>query len=362
MIERIVHVDQVSRLRVFSALASTTYNIRHVNYMTVARRFRHPLNQLQLISTSTDTNANPGRAPPSQKCPSEWFICDHTASGTRIVVIQGTNSLDHWKLNLQFDPVPLAAAAATHVHRGSHELAMATYREVAPFIRQVPEHITRFCFTGHSVGGSVATLLAVMLIMNGDLDRHSIDQVATFGAPAVFCSPPIGADMWGLPYSAIQNVMLPLDIVPRAFSCNYRSVRPFLYRMHPRFRTHASLMREAHPQLYHMVGNLYMLHPDPKLQTLGDGGGGGGNTNAPFHPVFPQEPGLFSVSMTDTKRLRRIMNDPHPLRMLATHSVGSLFVYHNSHNYSIALKHVLQKLVAENLMPQSPTSKSPSNE
>ena len=38
-------------------------------------------------------------------CPSEWFVCDDTALGTRVFVIQGSDTLDHWKLNITFDPV-----------------------------------------------------------------------------------------------------------------------------------------------------------------------------------------------------------------------------------------------------------------
>ncbi len=38
-------------------------------------------------------------------CPSEWFVVDDPATDTRYFVIQGSDTLDHWKLNLTFDPV-----------------------------------------------------------------------------------------------------------------------------------------------------------------------------------------------------------------------------------------------------------------
>ena len=38
-------------------------------------------------------------------CPSEWFVCDEPSSRVRYFVIQGSDTLDHWKLNLTFDPV-----------------------------------------------------------------------------------------------------------------------------------------------------------------------------------------------------------------------------------------------------------------
>lgn len=41
----------------------------------------------------------------SPACPSEWFICDEASTYTRYFVIQGSDTIDHWKLNLTFDPV-----------------------------------------------------------------------------------------------------------------------------------------------------------------------------------------------------------------------------------------------------------------
>lgn len=40
---------------------------------------------------------------------------------------------------------------------------------------------------GHSIGGSMATLLMLMYRIRGVLPNHSIAPVVTFGAPAVFC-------------------------------------------------------------------------------------------------------------------------------------------------------------------------------
>jgi len=38
-------------------------------------------------------------------CPSEWFVADDGRTHTRYFVIQGSDSLDHWKTNLMFEPV-----------------------------------------------------------------------------------------------------------------------------------------------------------------------------------------------------------------------------------------------------------------
>ncbi len=66
----------------------------------------------------------------SPACPSEWFVCDDEATCTRYFVVQGSDTIDHWKLNLTFDPVPFedkelgirvsTARGAARVHDSRH--------------------------------------------------------------------------------------------------------------------------------------------------------------------------------------------------------------------------------------------------
>ena len=42
-------------------------------------------------------------------------------------------------------------------------------------------------FTGHSLGGSLGTLLMLMYVRRGVLPKAAVSPVYTFGAPAVFC-------------------------------------------------------------------------------------------------------------------------------------------------------------------------------
>ena len=37
--------------------------------------------------------------------PTEWYVADDPVSHTRYFVVQGSDSIDHWKVNLTFDPV-----------------------------------------------------------------------------------------------------------------------------------------------------------------------------------------------------------------------------------------------------------------
>ena len=47
--------------------------------------------------------------------------------------------------------------------------------------------------------------------------------------------------MVGLPPSAVRNVLMHKDIVPRAFACDYRLVADLLRRVNEAFREHACL-------------------------------------------------------------------------------------------------------------------------
>ncbi|EFJ41746.1 hypothetical protein VOLCADRAFT_98293 [Volvox carteri f. nagariensis] len=123
-------------------------------------------------------------------CPSEWFVVDEPATNTRIFVIQGSDTLDHWKLNLTFDPVTFEdPSLGVKVHRGVYEAALVLYDRFLPLVYEHLESspFSKIAFTGHSIGGSLATLLMIMYRHRGVLPPHSIGTVYTFGAPAVFC-------------------------------------------------------------------------------------------------------------------------------------------------------------------------------
>ncbi|KXZ44292.1 hypothetical protein GPECTOR_70g523 [Gonium pectorale] len=123
-------------------------------------------------------------------CPSEWFVVDDPASATRVFVIQGSDTLDHWRLNLTFDPVVFEdPVLGVKVHRGVYEAALVLYDRFLPLVYEHLESspFSKVTFTGHSIGGSLATLLLLMYRHRGVLPPHSIAPVYTFGAPAVFC-------------------------------------------------------------------------------------------------------------------------------------------------------------------------------
>jgi len=128
--------------------------------------------------------------------PTEWFVADDPGSHTRYFVIQGSDTLDHWKVNLTFEPVPFEDPdLGVKVHRGVYEAALRLYGRFLPL---VVEHVAsspfaKVVFAGHSLGGSLGTLLMLMFLRRGVLPPVALSPAYTFGAPAVLCD----AAAWG---------------------------------------------------------------------------------------------------------------------------------------------------------------------
>jgi hypothetical protein len=150
------------------------------------------------------------------------------------------------------------------VHRGVYEAAQALYDRFLPLVQEhlASSPFARFAFTGHSLGGSLGTLLMLMFVRRGVLPRVCLAPTYTFGSPAILCegsccsggsggkcSGGAGAAavaggilaVLGLPDCAVRNVTMHKDIVPRAFACDYSLVADLLRRVSGSFREHACL-------------------------------------------------------------------------------------------------------------------------
>lgn len=55
-------------------------------------------------SWSRDRKARGQAEPACSESPTEWYVADDPASHTRFFMIQGSDNLDHWRVNLTFDP------------------------------------------------------------------------------------------------------------------------------------------------------------------------------------------------------------------------------------------------------------------
>ncbi|VAH61754.1 unnamed protein product [Triticum turgidum subsp. durum] len=182
------------------------------------------------------------RSPLSSPC--QWFVCDEADMRTRCFVIQGSDSVASWQANLLFEPTAFEDTGVL-VHRGIYEAAKGIYEQLMP---EIVEHLrahkdgARLRFTGHSLGGSLALLVSLMLVARGVVGPESLLPVVTFGAPSVFCGGQRVLEALGVGEDHVRAVAMHRDIVPRAFSCRYPGhAVAVLKRLNGALRTHPCL-------------------------------------------------------------------------------------------------------------------------
>ena len=115
----------------------------------------------------------------------------------RWVVVRGAawnnDAVDPMKLSVQIGrawPSPLHPGVPLVVHTGVAEMASEFWNEVSPHIASLPAG-ARLCFTGHSLGGSMAILLMVWARLRLGISADRMDPAHTFGTPPV-----IAVDGW----------------------------------------------------------------------------------------------------------------------------------------------------------------------
>ncbi|KAG8052757.1 hypothetical protein GUJ93_ZPchr0001g29723 [Zizania palustris] len=184
----------------------------------------------------------------SRSCPSEWFICDDGQGSTRYFVVQGSESIASWQANLLFEPVKFEGLDVL-VHRGIYEAAKGMYHQMLPYVKSHLKSCGKSAtlrFTGHSLGGSLALLVNLMLLMRGAVPASSLLPVITFGAPCIMCGGDNLLRRLGLPRNHVQSITMHRDIVPRVFSCNYPDyVANILKLANGNFRSHPCLTNQV---------------------------------------------------------------------------------------------------------------------
>ncbi|XP_072974637.1 phospholipase A1 PLIP3, chloroplastic-like [Typha angustifolia] len=270
--------------------------------------------------------------------PCEWFICDDDSSGTRYCVIQGSESLESWQANLLFEPIKFEGLDVL-VHRGIYESAKGIYKQILP---EIQAHLNcrgnsaTFRFTGHSLGGSLALLVNLMLLIRREAPASSLLPVITFGAPSIMCGGDYLLSKLGLSKSHVQAITMHRDIVPRAFSCNYPDhVAKILKAVNRNFRNHPCLKNQK--LLYAPMGKLLILQPEEKF--------------SPHHHLLPPGSGFYLLGdplkdSDDSARLLHaaqsaFLNSPHPLEILSDRSAyGSEGTIYRDHDMKMYLKSV----------------------
>ncbi len=309
-------------------------------------------------------------------CPTHWYVADDTKNKVRYFVIQGSDNIDHWRVNLTFDPVQFESSSlGMKAHRGVYEAACKLYDIFLPLVQDYIEKYPHgtIAFTGHSLGGSLGTMLMLMFFHRGILKSSNLAPVHTFGSPAVFCGGESCSgncsidgeeatgvlEKLGLPHDSIRNVIMHKDIVPRAFACDYSILADFLKHIHECFREHHCLHGKR-SVMFNTIGQTLIVQPD-ELASFVNGEG--------YHPLLPKGPQLLALKHSkstehlsntdvhsseeaDPNRVESVeeaywelMNFPHPLKILknpgAYGDLGSISRYHNPDNYTKAIRGVL---------------------
>uniref|UniRef100_A0A0D9UZ64 Fungal lipase-type domain-containing protein n=1 Tax=Leersia perrieri TaxID=77586 RepID=A0A0D9UZ64_9ORYZ len=281
----------------------------------------------------------------SRSCPCEWFICDDDKGSTRYFVVQGSESIASWQANLLFEPVKFEGLDVL-VHRGIYEAAKGMYHQMLPYVRAHLKSSGKsgaLRFTGHSLGGSLALLVNLMLLMRGVVPASSLLPVITFGAPCIMCGGDQLLRRLGLPRNHVQSITMHRDIVPRVFSCNYPDhVANILKLANGNFRSHPCLTNQK--LLYAPMGEMFILQPDKRL--------------SPHHDLLPPDSGIYhlsdsSSSGTSLRQLRSAMstffNSPHPLEILKDKSAygpkGAVYRDHDVNSYLRSVRAVVRKEV-----------------
>ncbi|CAO2193113.1 unnamed protein product [Urochloa humidicola] len=286
----------------------------------------------------------------SRSCPCEWFVCDDDQNDTRYFVVQGSESIASWQANLLFEPVKFEELDVL-VHRGIYEAAKGIYHQMLPYVKS---HLkacgksTRLRFTGHSLGGSLALLVNLMLLVRGEAPASALLPVITFGAPCIMCGGDVLLRRLGLPRNHVQSITMHRDIVPRVFSCHYPDhVANILKLANGNFRSLPCLTNQK--LLYAPMGEVLILQPEERL--------------SPHHHLLPPDSGIYrlgGVSSSSAKSsdevaslpqlrsaLSAFFNSPHPLEILKDGGAygprGTVYRDHDVNSYLRSVRAVVRK-------------------
>jgi len=217
--------------------------------------------------------------------PVNFCVAAQDNTATLWVVIEGSTNFASWQANLTFQPVTFEdSALGVEVHRGAYTAAKTMYRRVEEAVKaHVAKHgaRARVRITGHSIGGSIAMILAMLLLVRNGAPRYALADVWAFGAPYVMTGGEALLARLGLPRRFIRMVTMGDDIVPRSFSCYYPQwARSLLDNAPGPFNVDTSSANFLDEDMFYTpMGDMYMLQA---------------NSGDP-HPLLPPGPGLYML-------------------------------------------------------------------
>ena len=86
-------------------------------------------------------------------------------------------------------PAADSPSCSVRLDRGVYAAAQALYDRFLPMVQEhlAASPFAKIVFTGHSLGGSLSTLLMLMFLRRGVIPAVALAPVYTFGSPAIFC-------------------------------------------------------------------------------------------------------------------------------------------------------------------------------
>jgi hypothetical protein len=114
-------------------------------------------------------------------------IVDAEQGRNLIVSFRASRSLENWINNLKFfqQQFPWKSLRPNiFVHKGFFETYLSILTQIAPLVAKGAQNVMRVIFTGHSLGGALATLAMVDFVQQGILPANFV-QLVTFGSPRV---------------------------------------------------------------------------------------------------------------------------------------------------------------------------------
>ena len=218
--------------------------------------------------------------------PVNFCVAAHDDSATLWVVVEGSTNFASWQANLTFQPVTFEDDSLNvTVHRGAYTAAKTMYGRIE---RAAKEHVAKhgarakIRITGHSIGGSIAMILGLMLLVRNGAPRYALADVWTFGAPYVMNGGDALLARFGLPRSFIKDVMMGDDVVPRSFSCYYPQwARAMLDSAPGPFKVDTKSPSFLDEEMFYVpMGDVLMLQA-----MCGES-----------HPLLPPGPGLYTLN------------------------------------------------------------------
>ena len=354
------------------------------------------MGQQQLQSASSKVSSGAGKKKIQDNDPCEWIVADHPSKPVRYIVLQGSDSLDHWVTNLSFEPVDFEGEDLNvKIHVGIYKAAEKLIEQLFPAMEEhMREHgdKARFVFCGHSLGGAIASALVMMLVHRQQLKVAQVEAIYTYGCPAFICEncscncksgecTCTGGntrllERLNIPSSLFKHLCMHRDIVPRAFACDYTLIKNIMTQMDT-YKNYGCLKGSKEmcymPSLYRHVGDVYFIQPDTEFLQFarpeGDspmlpGGHGIWKMVEPPRSLklamntmnkisrslqnewaFGDDLELYNYASDVDHAIGEIMNNPHPLEILKDTNAygheGGVSRFHKPKNYTRALGVIL---------------------